>query len=74
MEESKIVSKRRKTQDLLQKYAIFTSHKLSLHTHSQSLIWQECQAKDEAPHLGTFFQLLGIIHPKVNEWNPTDKM
>jgi hypothetical protein len=43
--------KRRKTQDLLQKHAILTSHKLSPHTNSQDLTWQECQAKEEAPYL-----------------------
>ena len=48
MEESKSISKGRKTQDLLQNYPIFTSHKLFPHTHSQGLTWQECQAKGEA--------------------------
>jgi hypothetical protein len=35
----------------LQNHAILTSHKLSPHTNSQDLTWQECQAKKEAPHL-----------------------
>ena len=52
MGESKSASKGRRAQDLLQKHAIFTSQKLSSHTHSQGLTWQECQAKEEAPHLG----------------------
>ena len=48
---------------LLQKHAIFSSHKLSPHTHSQSLTWQECQAKEEAPHSPT-----SRIHPSKSKW------
>ena len=33
MQESKSLSRGRRTQDLLQKYAIFTSHKLFPHTY-----------------------------------------
>ena len=72
--ESKSVSKGRRTQDLLQKHAIFTSHKLSPHTHSQDLTLQECQAKEEAPHLGATLQLLRFIHPNLNECNPMDEV
>jgi hypothetical protein len=35
----------------LQNHAILTSHKLSPHTNSQDLTWQECQAKEEDSHL-----------------------
>jgi hypothetical protein len=49
--ESNSARKKRKTQDLLQNHAILTSHKLSPHINSQNLTWQECQAKEEAPHL-----------------------
>ena len=72
--ESKSVSKGRRTQDLLQKHAIFTSHKLSPHTHSQDLTWQECQAKEEAPHLEASLQPQGFIHPNLNGRNPTVKV
>ena len=43
-----------------------TSHTSSLHTHSQDLTWQECQAKEEAPHLGAFLSTSKIIHPNLN--------
>ena len=65
--ESKSVSRGRITQDLLQNHAIFTSHKLSPHTHSQDLIWQECQAKEEAPYLGAFLSTSRFIHPNLDE-------
>ena len=74
MGESKSVSKGRRTQDLLQKHVIFTSHHLSSHTHSQALTWQERQAKEEALHLGASLQLLRFIHSNLNKWNPTDKV
>ena len=51
-EKSKNVSRGRKTQDLLQKHTIFTSHKLSPHIHLQGLTWQKCQTKEKTPHLG----------------------
>lgn len=41
----------KKTQDLLQKRAILTSHKLYPYSNSEDLTWQECQAKEEVPHL-----------------------
>ena len=69
MGESKSGNRGRSAQDLLQKHAIFTSH-----THSQGLTWQECQAKEEAPHLGAPLQLLGFIHSNLNGCNPTDKV
>ena len=72
--ESQSVSKGKKLKILLQKHASFTSHKLSLHTHSQGLTWQECQPKDEAPHLGASLQLLGFFHPNLNGLNPTYKV
>ena len=64
--ESKNVSKGRRTQELLQKHAIFISHKLSPYTHSQDLTRKECQVKEEAPHLGASLQLLGFIYPNLN--------
>jgi hypothetical protein len=65
--EFKSLNKGKKTQDLLQKYAIFTLHKLSSQCHPQGLIWQECQAKDVVPHLGTSLQFLVFIYPILNE-------
>ena len=65
--ESKNVRKERSTQDLLQKHAIFTSHKLSPHTNSQDLTWQECQAKQEAPHLGASLST-SKVHPSKPKW------
>ena len=65
--ESKSVSKGRRTQDLLQKHAIFTSHKLSPYTHSQDLTWQKCQAKEVAPHLGASLSTFKI-HPSKFKW------
>ena len=65
--ESKSVSRGRRTQDLLQKHAIFTSHKLSSHIHSQDLTWQECQAKEEAPHIGAFISTTKV-HPSQSRW------
>ena len=64
--ESKSVRKGKRTQDVLQKHAIFTSHKLSSHTHLQDLIWQECQAKEEAPPLGGFFST-SKFHPSKSK-------
>ena len=52
MGESNSINKGRRIQDLSQKHAILTSHKFCPYTHSQGLTWQECQAKEEAPHLG----------------------
>ena len=63
--ESKSVKKGRRTQDLLQPHAIFTSHKLSSHTHSQDLTSHECHAKEEAPHLGAF-----LSTPKIHSSEP----
>ena len=65
--ESKSVRKGRRTQDLLQKHAIFISHKLSPHTHSQDLTSQECQAKEDAPHLGAFLSTYEIHSSKMDE-------
>jgi hypothetical protein len=52
--ESKSARKVRRTQDVLQNHVILTSHKLYPHINSQleDLTWQECQATEEAPHLG----------------------
>ena len=68
--ESKSVSKGRRTQNLLQKHAIFSSHKLSLYTHLQGLTWQECQAKEEAPHLGASLSTSKIHSSKSNWMKP----
>ena len=67
MGESKSVRKGKRTQDLLQKHAIFTSHKLSPHTNSQDLTWQECQAKEEAPHLGDSLSTTKVFSSK-SKW------
>ena len=70
--ESKSVRKGRRTQDLLQNHAIFTSHKLFPHTHSQDLTWQMpsqgrgSSLRRPSPHPR-------FIHPNLNGWNPTDK-
>jgi hypothetical protein len=64
--ESKSIRKGRRIQDLLQKHAIFTSHKFSPHTHLQNLIWQECQAKEDAPHLGASLSK-SKIHPSKSK-------
>ena len=64
--ESKSVSRGKITQDLSQKHAIFTSHKLSSHTHLQGLTWQECQANEEAPHLGASLST-SKIHPSKSK-------
>ena len=55
MGESKIVSRKSCGQDLLHKLAIFTSPKLSPHTHSQGSTWREFHAKKE------FFQIEASI-------------
>ena len=65
--ESKSARKGRRIQDLLQKHAIYTSHKFSPHTHSQDLTWQECQAKEEAPHLRASLPRLNV-HPSNSKW------
>ena len=62
-EESKSVREGRRTQDLLQIHAIYTSYKLSPHTHLQDFIWQECQAKEEAPHLRAFLSTSRWMKP-----------
>ena len=64
---TKSIKKGRRIQDLLQKHAIYTSHKLSPQTHSQDLTWQECQAKEEAPHLGASLSKTKV-HPSKSEW------
>ena len=66
-EESKSVRKEKRTQDLLQKHAIFTSHKLSPYTSSQDLTWQECQAKEEVLYVGASLST-SKIHPSKFKW------
>ena len=67
MGESKSISRGRKNQDLLQNHVITTSHKFSPHTHSQDLTWQECQANEEAPHLGASLPKTKV-HPSKPTW------
>ena len=67
MGESKRAREGRRSQDLLQKHAIYTSYKLSPHTHSQDLTWQECQAKEEALHLGASLPKTKV-QPSKSKW------
>ena len=65
--ESNSVRKGRRTQDIPQKHAIFTSHKFFPYTDSHYLIWQECQAKDEVPHLGASLST-SKVRPSKSKW------
>ena len=67
MGQTKSAREGRKTQDLLQKHPIYTSHKLSPHIHLQDLTWQEYQAKEEAPHLGASLPKTKV-HPSNFKW------
>ena len=48
-------------------HTIYTPHKLSPHTHTQDLTWQECQAKEEVPYLGASLPKSNV-HPSTSKW------
>jgi hypothetical protein len=45
-------------------------HASSFHTLTHRFDLARMSSQKEAPHLGTTLQLIGFIHPTLNEWNP----
>ena len=44
-----------------------SSYTSYFHTLTHMFDWQKCKTKEKAPHLGASLQLLGLIHPTLNE-------